>query len=73
MNQIPIFCTPVCDPIFDCPKCIDAMEDAALKSAANMGTPECYYCGGCGTRFAQKFLRNFEYHIKKCEGFSVNS
>lgn len=45
--------------------CVECLEDAALQSAANMGIPDYYYCGYCGSKCNQEELME---HVttKKC-------
>lgn len=37
-----------------CPDCMLALEEAAIKNAANMGSPPYFYCGICGRKMASK-------------------
>jgi hypothetical protein len=61
MSETSNFCTPICDPIWACTKCINSLEDAAIKSATNMGIPDCFYCGECGLRF--ETVKEFTEHL----------
>lgn len=44
-----------------CGVCMEAIEEAAIKSALNMGVPEEFGCGHCG-----RWFPTIEYFVHSC-------
>ena len=63
--KTPNFCTQTGSPESWCLDCQAAFEEVAIRSAANMDTPDYFFCGICGRKMTpEDFARHVAIYPK---------
>lgn len=66
-NQSMICKNPCIDFFEMCGICMESLENTAMKSALDMGIPDYFYCGCCGTKLTPEQMAEHIAQNSKCE------